>query len=286
MIYAYLNGDIVDRKILSISVDDFGFSRGNVVFELTRIYGKHPFKLDMHLSRLMKSIDICNIDQPYSKKDFKNMVQALIEKNNFPQSVIKIYITQGTPKSIGWSLEVGKNFDAKVILIHEPFKAFSDSFPAHEKYYKQGVAIATVDAERTQPEAKTTNYVNAIIASSAVATNGFEDILYINRQGEVTECSRSNIFFIKNGVLITPKTGVLVGVTRQVVLKLACENNIMVEERVVLKSEISSMDEAFMTGSTVELMPIKQIDDMHFDLSSFSVYKKLWQAFKVEISKV
>tara|TARA_R110000868_G_scaffold411035_1_gene701444 strand:- start:21000 stop:21857 length:858 start_codon:yes stop_codon:yes gene_type:complete len=282
---AYLNGKLVEKSDISISLDDFGFARGNVVFELTRIYGDKPFNLDAHLARLMNSLKVCNISQPFSKEDFKRMTMDVIQRNKFPQSVVKIYITQGVAKSSLWSLQVAENFDAKIMLIQEPFKAFSDIYPAHERYYKEGIAIATVELERTQPEAKTTNYLNAVIASSKVATNGFEDILYINRLGEVTECSRSNIFFVKDGVLITPKTDVLAGVTRQVVLDLAHSLNIPVEVRAVLRGEIATVDEAFMTGSTVELMPVKQIDEKHFDLSRYSVYEKLWQSFKMEILK-
>lgn len=265
MVFAYLNGEMVNKDSLSVSIDDYGFARGNAVYELTRVYGDEPFKLDEHMNRLMNSLAICNIKQPYSKSDFKRMVIDLIQKNNFSQSVVKVYVTQGVPKTEAWSLNVDENFEPKVMVVHGAYNAYSDGYPLHKKYYTNGICMATVGLERDQPEAKTTNYLNAVIASSNIAKKGYEDMIYINKCGEVTECSRSNIFFVKDGTLITPEFGMLLGVTRKVIIDIARANNIKVEIRSVLKSEILLMDEAFMTGSAVELVPINCIDDTKFD---------------------
>jgi branched-chain amino acid aminotransferase len=113
---------------------------------------------------------------------------------------------------------------------------------------------------RALPEAKTANYVAAIRALKEAACYGASDALFVNEQDHVLEATRSNFFIFRGDTLITPRTGVLIGVTRNVVLGLA-RDRFAIEERPIQLEELFIADEAFLTSSSREITPIVQIDD-------------------------
>lgn len=281
--YCYHNENLLKDKDISISFDDFGFQRGNTVFELLRVYSGKPYMLDDHINRLFRSLEICFLQIAYAKDDVKSKILSLISKNSLKDSVVKIYVTQGYIESPAWSLAVNGNFEPQVYIIEKEFTPYSDKFPAHEKYYLEGMSLACVEAERSLPEAKTINYAVAVVESSKLINQGYEDIIYISRNDYVTECSRSNIFFVKDGVVMTPKSGMLEGVTRKSVLSICIKNKIPYKVQDIKRDDIYLMDEVFMTGSTIELMPVCCVDDKKWDVKTFKVYKKLFDLFKEEI---
>lgn len=281
--YYFHNNSLIEGVDILARVDDFGFQRGNTVFELLRVYGGNPYMLDDHINRLFRSLEVCFLEIPYTEDDIKSKILALISKNALKDSVVKIYVTQGFMKSPAWSLAVNGNFEPQVYVIEKEFIPYNDKFPAHEKYYLNGMSLACVDAERSLPEAKTINYSVAVVESSKRINQGYEDIIYISRNGYVTECSRSNIFFVKNGEVLTPKSGMLEGVTRKSVLNICNKNEIPFKVLDIKRDDIYEMDEVFMTGSTIELMPVCCVDDKKWNVKTFKVYERLFNLFKEEI---
>ena len=267
---AFHNGVLVDAQDLSVSIYDFGFARGYALFENMRVYGDHVLHLDQHLDRLFGGAEVLALKMPVEKEVLKLQVLELLKVNGYDDSSVRIYVTQGKPRSFDLSIGGDMNFVPEVFVINERFDVYSEEFPYHERYYTQGVKVASVPTVRPLPEAKTTCYIPSIKAGRDVMASGYGDVLYVGNDGFVTECSRSNIFFTQKGKLITPAKGMLKGVTRSILIDLMEQEGREVEVRDVSLDEISEFDGAFMTGSLIEMIPISCIDDVMFDVQSVS----------------
>lgn len=286
MSQAYHNGALVSSEGLSVSVHDFGFCRGYAVYELARVYGQCIFHVDLHVDRLMASLKSLDISIPFSALDIKNQMQDLVRLNGYDHSTVKVYVTQGEPNLFHIGIGANMNFKPQLFVMNEKLSIHSEEFPVDEKYYREGLKIATVDFERTVPEAKTTNYIAAIKAGRDAMSKGYDDILFVNRHKQVTECSRNNIFFVKEGVLITPESDMLGGVTRYAILEVAKKLRLPVEVRCVPLTEVNEMDEAFVSSSVIEVMGIKRIDGHRMGVGDEApVTKEITKAFKEYVAK-
>jgi len=127
--------------------------------------------------------------------------------------------------------------------------------------FARGYKVITTSLQRVAPQAKTTSYLAAIRALKDASRRGADDALFVNEQGHVLEGTRSNFFVFRGNTLVTPRAEILMGITRNVVLELA-QGRFPIEERPILLEELPQVDEAFMTGSSREIMPVVQIDDL------------------------
>jgi branched-chain amino acid aminotransferase len=128
--------------------------------------------------------------------------------------------------------------------------------------FAAGIQLVTSRLGRILPGAKTSNYISAIRALKDAAQHGASDALFVNEQGHVLECTRSNFFLFRGDTLVTPREDILLGVTRNTVLELA-RDRFTIEERVITLEELALADEAFVTGSSREITPVVQIDEMN-----------------------
>ncbi|MBI1363102.1 MAG: hypothetical protein GC134_03880 [Proteobacteria bacterium] len=282
--FAFVNGRQIPEQDVRIGLDDFGFIRGNTVFELARVYGEHPFELTAHLDRLEASLRLCHIPQRFTRQELKAQISALIRTHKFADSVIKIYVTQGATKATGYSLGItATSCDPQLIVLNQPFTPFSADYPYHERYYKEGLKLASLHAERPLAAAKTTSYIQATAASSEHLADGMDDILYINSHGCVTESSRSNIFFTRGAHIITPAHGMLDGITRRVVLDILTELNIPAEVRDVPLTELPKMDGGFTTASTTEIVPVQSVDTIRWQADN-ALIQRIRTAFAARVA--
>jgi branched-chain amino acid aminotransferase len=127
--------------------------------------------------------------------------------------------------------------------------------------FATGSRVITTHLQRIMPEAKTNNYVAAVRALKEAARRNASDALFVNEQGHVLEATRSNFFIFHGDILVTPRQGILIGVTRNVVLDLA-RGRFPIEERPILLDELAQASEAFITSSSKEILPVVQIDDL------------------------
>jgi branched-subunit amino acid aminotransferase/4-amino-4-deoxychorismate lyase len=134
--------------------------------------------------------------------------------------------------------------------------------PLPEEYYTHGVFVITTTQERIFPTLKTTSYLAAGVALQEAMAKKAADAIYLNKKGELLELTRSNLFAVKQGVLLTPKEDILYGITRKVVLEIANSLEIPVREEPLLLSDVENWDEAFHSSSVKELVPIVKIDEM------------------------
>ncbi len=245
----YVDGHWVHPNEATLSINDVAMLRCYSIFEALRTYNRRPFHLEEHLERLYRSASIIELDVPYTRDFIAHIVQETIERNPYQHATIRLFVTGG--ESEDGVMPTGQAVLA--VLITPLGERDMESFA-------RGTKLMTTRLQRALPEAKTSNYVTAIRALKAAARRGANDALFVNEQGHVLEATRSNFFVFRGDTLITPRVGVLIGITRNVVLSLA-RGHFAIEERPILLEELSTVDEAFLTLSSKEITPIVQIDD-------------------------
>ncbi len=246
----YINGSYVEENAAKISVLDLGLIRGYGVFDYLRTYNKRPFHLQNHLERLRYSAQEIGLNLPLEIEEIASIIETLLEKNGFEESSVKMIVTGGlSPDQL-----MPKELPSLMIFTY-PLKPFS------EEHYKNGVKTITTTLSRAIPQSKTLQYIPAIMALKKGLSTNATEALYLNKKNEILEATTSNFFAFKNGVLITPESDeLLIGITREVVRALA-KDHFKVEMRTISYEEIASLDEAFLTSSNKEVMPVIQIDE-------------------------
>ena len=246
----YIDGSWVHPHEATISINDVAVLRGYSAFEALRTYNRRPFHLDEHLDRLYRSAELIELEIPWSREYITALVQEIIARNTYQHASIRLLVTGGeTEDSI---LPIGKPTLAVLIT------------PLGERdmqRFAQGYKLITTSLQRIAPEAKTTSYLAAIRALKEATRRNAADALFVNEQGHVLEATRSNFFIFRGDTLVTPRAGILMGITRNVVLELA-QGRFPIEERPILLEELSQADEAFITSSSKEIVPVVQIDDL------------------------
>ena len=246
----YVDGRWVHPDEATVSINDIGLLRAYSVFESLRTYDRRPFHLDEHLDRLYSSAEQIELDIPWSREEISALVREAIARNPYRHASIRILVTGGVGED--GILPSGKP-TLSVLITPLPERDM--------ERFARGYKLITTRFQRVSPEAKTTSYVSAVRALKEAARQGAEDALFVNEQGHVMEATRSNFFIFKGDTLITPRENVLIGITRNEVLELA-RGRFNVEERPILLEELAQADEAFITASSKEIMPVVQIDDL------------------------
>lgn len=246
----YINGHWVHTHEATISINDVAVLRGYSAFESLRTYNRRPFHLDEHLNRLYRSAELIELEIPWSREHITAIVQEIIARNFYRHATVRLLVTGGETED--GILPVGKPM--LVVLISPLGERDMERFA-------QGIKLITTSLQRTAPEAKTTSYVSAIRALKEAKRRHATDALFVNEQGHVLEATRSNCFIFRDDTLVTPRAGILIGITRNVVLNLA-RGRFPIEERPILFDELPKADEAFITSSAREIVPVVQIDDL------------------------
>lgn len=245
----YIDGQWVHPQDAVVSISDVAVLRGYSAFESLRTYDRRPFHLDEHLSRLYRSADLIALEIPFIRESVADIVWDIIERNSYKNASVRLLVTGGV--SDDGIYPSGKATLAVLI---------TELGERDIQLFERGIKLITTHLQRNVPEAKTTSYATAIHALKEAARRGAHDALYVNGQGQVLEGTRSNFFVFHGNTLVTPRNGILKGVTRNVVLDLA-EGHFKIEERPISLSELSHADEAFVTSSSKEITPVIQIDD-------------------------
>jgi branched-chain amino acid aminotransferase len=246
----YIGGQWVHPDKATISINDIAVLRGYTVFESLRTYDRRPFHLDQHLIRLYRSANLIEMEIPWSREQISGVIRETIERNTYRHAAIRLLVTGG--ESEDGILPSGKPLLAVLIT------------PLGERdmeRFAKGCKLITTKLQRTSPEAKTANYIAAVRALKEAVRRDAADALFVNERDHVLEATRSNFFIFRGDILVTPRRGILIGITRNVVLELA-RSSFAIEERPVLLKELALADEAFITSSSKEITPVVQIDDL------------------------
>lgn len=247
--YTYVNGKILPHEKALIPADDIGLSRAFGIYDGIMTYGGRPFEMARHYARLSRSAKRLGLRVPVSAAELERIIIALVRKNSFTQPIVRVLLTGGTTLR-------GIDFDAKkptlIVLLEEL------SQPPRAAY-AAGVRVITLEYERQIPEAKTINYIAAVRLQGTMRKAKATEAIY-TRKGKALEATTSNLFIVKRGVLVTPKEGILGGITRQVVIEIARRAGYAVNERAISIKEMLKADEVFLTSSFKEVLPIAFID--------------------------
>ncbi len=245
----YVNGSFVPPTQAMLPLNDLGIVRGYGVFDLLRTYGKTPFRLRDHIHRLESSASQIGLGLPWSTEELEDVVLQTYARNDIPDASIRIVVTGGP--STNFMTPQGN--PSLMVMVH-PVAPYPAS------YYSQGSKAVSTLIERTMATVKSLNYIGAIMAMNDAEKTGAVEAIYLDAHDRLTEGTRANLFVVRGERLITPREGVLKGITRQVVMEIAT-NDFEVVEHPIHYHELSLIDEAFLTSTTKEILPVVQIDE-------------------------
>ncbi|MBI3553631.1 MAG: branched-chain-amino-acid transaminase [Elusimicrobia bacterium] len=256
----YIDGEYYDKADAKVSVFDHGVLYGDGVFEGIRAYNGRVFRLEDHLSRLQDSANSILLKLPLPIKDIEKAILDTVRANGLKDAYIRLVVTRGVG-DLGLDMRKCRS-GATLFIIADKIELYPDEF------YEKGLTLVTSTIrqkglDQVTPSVKSLNYLANIMARAEATAAGAQEAIMLNAQGHVSECSGDNIFFIKKGKIFTPPTsaGILVGVTRQVVLELCSEKlGIKVVERNFPRYDLYSADEVFLTGTGAEVIAAVKID--------------------------
>jgi branched-chain amino acid aminotransferase group I len=251
----YLNGSLIPRSQARISALDYGFLYGFGLFETMRAYEGRVFRLDRHLNRLARSAEVLGLPLPAT--DLRSAVMATIQANQLGDARVRIAVSIGE----GGIVPDPSTCDQPTVLIlaghYQPYPE-----QVYEKGFKAIVSSIHRNSQSPLSRLKSANYLESMLARQEARAAGVDEALCLNEKGLLAEASMSNVFLVTNGTLRTPGpgSGILPGITREAILELAPSLAISTLEDDVRQDELFQAQEAFLTNSLIEVMPLTEID--------------------------
>lgn len=277
----YLDGRIVPSSEAVISVSDRAVLYGDSVFETVRAYGGRPFRLANHLERLAASCRTMRIFPPLGADEMTGAVADLLAANGLDSpdrdAYLRITVTGG-PSAGPSGLE--RTGPAGIFIIAREFE------PPCEEDYQRGIAVAISGIKRNVSShlssLKTGNCMDGLFARQDARDRGFDDAVMLTNAGNVAEGTTWNVFVVREGELLTPNMGggFLPGITREAVIELALEEGVGVRQVTEDHGLLLTAEEAFATGSTVEIMPIRQFGTHSMTFCPGPVTQTLREAYR------
>jgi branched-chain amino acid aminotransferase len=256
--FASVNGSVVPAEEARVSVLDNGFTFGDAVYETLRTYHGRPFELHRHLARLRASSARLGFLIPPNDAELGRQLDTLLDRAENSESYIRLIVSRG----VG---DISYHFDRvlgpTIVMVVKPLEPFP------EAAYRDGIDVAVVKTRRNHPSAldpaiKSCNLLNNILAVREAQAQGAEEALLLNDRGELAEGASTNVFVVKDGSIRTPPlgAGILAGITREVLFALIRDLRLPLREEPVSLDTLRAADEAFVTSSTREAMPIRTVD--------------------------
>ena len=276
-----VNGRIFDEHEAVISVFDHGFLYGEGIYETLRTYNGRLFLFDRHVRRLRNSARMIELPIPFTDDGLAQHIRETIAaaKLDRKEAYVRVLVTRGVGE-LTYDLKATPR-PSWVIIV----KALVE--PPSE-IYERGCKVVLVDVVRNHPKSvnpmiKSTNLMNQALAAQQAFQHGAFDAVLRNYRGELTECATSNLFIVKNQTVLTPpiECGLLPGITRELVFEVGRDAGVDVHEKVLHDDDLFNADEAFLTSTTRELVPIVAINDQAIGNSKpGAVTRKLLKAFR------
>ena len=259
--YVWFDGKFITLDKAKVPITTHALHYGTSIFEGIRAYWNgnnlYVFRLDEHIKRFRRSGQFYDISLNYSDKEMSDAIIGICKKNKIKKSCyIRPFYFVG---DYGINLHVTAKAPTSVAIF---------SFPFGDLFDKNGITAGVVSWRKFSdnsipPQAKMGgNYLNSIIATQEAKQNGFDEAILLDHNGNVSEAPGENIFIIRNGQLITPplSSSALEGITRDAIIKVGLDLDMEVLEREVTRSELTTSDEIFLTGTAAEITPIISID--------------------------
>lgn len=255
------NGEIIAKK----DIENLLEQDNTNIYEVIRVINKKPVFLKEHFDRMKRSIELSKLHSKLKYNDYKQFIELLIKENDFENCNIRVsYLIK----------------DYEIYLMY-----FVRSYYPEQEFYEKGIHVITIKKHRKDPNIKFyESNLRDSIDKILLGKNAFEAIL-VNDNDSISEGSKSNVFFVKGDSLVTSKdSSVLLGVTRERVIDVCNRNGIKVEKRDIFVSELKLLDGAFITGTSINVLPIKNIDDIVLDSSSNEIVKRVSDLYLNEVN--
>jgi branched-chain amino acid aminotransferase len=254
----YIDGEWYPREAAKVSVFDHGLLYGDGVFEGIRVYNRRVFRLDAHLDRLYASAQALALTIPLARGEMAAALEETVRRNQREDVYIRLVVTRGVGELGIDPLSCPR---ASVIIIVNDVRVYP------RELYAGGIKVMTsatrqVSHEAVDPRIKSLNYLKNILAKIDAQQAGAHEAIMLNAEGFIAECTADNLFLVRGGQLFTPspQDGALGGITRGVILELAAEARIPAAEVRLTRYDLYTADEAFVSGTGAELMPVTSAD--------------------------
>lgn len=251
----YLNGDFIPKDDAHVSVLDRGFLFGDGVYEVIPVYGGKPLRLAEHLQRLQNSLDGIHLANPYSQTEWKTLIEEQIQRNESAEQSLYLQVTRGAADKRDHAFPEQVNHT--VFLMSSPILDLPNVDTV-----KGARAITLEDIRWQLCHLKTVALLGNVLLKQEAINRGYDECVLV-RDGFATECSASNVFLIKDNVLVTPPKSnhLLPGITRDLVVDVAEAKGLTVEQRPIAEAELANADELWFTSSTKAIVPIVSLND-------------------------
>ncbi|WP_018664031.1 D-amino-acid transaminase [Heyndrickxia acidiproducens] len=274
-----LNGKLIGREQASIDIEDRGYQFGDGIYEVIRVYGGRLFANEAHLRRLYSSAEKLSLDIPYTAQELTEQIEALVRGNGLDTGIVYLQFTRGAAHR-------KHSFPEKSETV---FVAYTNELERPLHQLEHGIqAVLTEDIRWLRCDIKSLNLLGNVLAKQKAAENGCGEA--VQHRGEiVTEGSSSNVFIVKNGELITHPLSNLIlnGITRQVILDICEKQQLPVREETFTIRQLFDADEAFISSTTSEVMPVVQINDQKIGSGKpGAVTRKLQGYFKERMDQL
>ena len=255
MTTAYLNGTFLPLEDASVPVMDRGFLFGDGVYEVIPVYAGRLFRLAHHLQRLRNSLQAVHIDNPLADSDWETMLTELVNRNAIPDQAVYLQVTRGVAAKRDHAFPA--DTQPTLFAMSTPMTASADI-----DSIAGATAITLPDVRWKLCNIKAITLLpNVMLRQQAVDAGAVEAILI--KDGYAIEGAASNVFIVKNDLLITPPNGpaLLPGITRDLIIELAANHAIPFREADITEAELFAADEIWLSSSTREISPVTLLDD-------------------------
>ena len=254
----YLNGNLVERQDAKLTVFDHGTLYGDGVFEGIRAYGGKVFQCQAHIDRLYESAKQIRLAIPQTKQELIEAIHETLKANGIKNGYVRVAVTRGEG-TLG--LNPFECLAPNVFIIADQIALYPDDM------YENGMAVIVAKTVRISPQMlnpsiKSLNYLNNTLAKIEAIDAGVAEAVMLNADGNIAECTGDNIFIVKDSCVLTPpvSAGILVGITRGVVMELCKKLGIKFAEKDFAPDELYAADECFLTGTAAEVIAVTRID--------------------------
>ena len=253
-----VNGVITSGDRAVVSVFDHGFLYGDGVYETLRTYNRRPFLPDRHLARLRASAARLSLEVPPTNGELASRMRDTMRGVN-PQGqvMLRILVTRGVG-DLGYDPAVCRN--PTVVIIARPHRESPD------RVRREGVRLVVASVVRNHPRSvdpviKSNNLLNNVLAMQEAVRDGAYEAILLNHRGELAECSQSNLFVVRDGIVLTPPldAGLLEGVTRNLLFDVGADIEVPVREAVLREADLADADEVFITSTTREIVSVVRV---------------------------
>jgi branched-chain amino acid aminotransferase len=240
--YFIFDNQVLKTEEFEIKELEKGFS----IYEVVKITRGIPLFFEEHINRLQHSAEIKNKIIPYTNSEIENSIYKLIKLNNLTEGRLKFAVRY-------------HHTGNKLILF------FLNPITPSKENYSEGINIKLFKTERPEPNVKIINYTLRTTVNTLVRENNIFEVLFFNKDGFISECSKSNIFFVKNNIIYTSfEKDVLAGITRKYIYQICKNNSIEIREGKIGINELENFDSAFITGTSLGVLQVKKIDHIFY----------------------